>query len=75
MNRDQLQGKWNQIKGEAKRQWGKLTDDELDQIEGNAQKLSGLVQERYGYAREQAEDEVNRFLRRWDSDVKNRETV
>jgi uncharacterized protein YjbJ (UPF0337 family) len=64
MNQDQLKGRWHQIKGEAKRQWGKLTDDDLDQIDGNAEKLVGLVQEKYGYARERAEDEVNRFTTR-----------
>jgi len=62
MNRDQLQGKWKQIKGEAKVRWGKLTNDDLDQIEGNSDKLIGRLQERYGYEREQAEREVNDFL-------------
>ncbi len=64
MNRDQVEGKWKQIKGEAKVAWGKLTDDDLDQAEGNAEKLAGLVQEKYGKTREEAEKEVNRFLNR-----------
>ena len=63
MNTDQLQGKWEQIKGEAKVQWGKLTDDDIDQVEGNAQKLAGRIQERYGYQKEQAQREVDEFLR------------
>jgi uncharacterized protein YjbJ (UPF0337 family) len=63
MNTDQIQGKWEQIKGEAKLQWGKLTDDDLDQIEGNAQKLAGRIQERYGYEKERAQREVDTFLR------------
>ena len=63
MNTDQLQGKWEQIKGEAKIQWGKLTDDDLDQVEGNAQKLAGRIQERYGYEKERAQREVDAFLR------------
>jgi uncharacterized protein YjbJ (UPF0337 family) len=63
MNTDQLQGKWRQWKGVAKAHWGKLTDDELTQIEGNADKLAGLLQERYGYEKERARDEVSRFLR------------
>lgn len=46
MNADVLKGQWKQLKGEVKRQWGKLTDDEIDQLEGNAEKLSGLLQER-----------------------------
>jgi len=66
MNSDQAQGKWRQWKGEAKKQWGKLTDDELTQAEGSAEKLAGFVQERYGYAKDQAQDEVNRFLARED---------
>jgi uncharacterized protein YjbJ (UPF0337 family) len=62
MNRDQLEGKWKQMKGEAKVQWGKLTDDDLDQVSGNSEKLIGRVQERYGYERDQAEKEVDAFL-------------
>jgi uncharacterized protein YjbJ (UPF0337 family) len=64
MNTDQLKGKWHQIKGEAKVQWGKLTDDDLDQVDGNAEKLVGRIQERYGYAREKAAKEVELFQRR-----------
>jgi uncharacterized protein YjbJ (UPF0337 family) len=63
MNAEQLQGKWQQIKGEAKIQWGRLTDDDLDQVEGNAQKLAGRIQERYGYEKERAQREVDAFLR------------
>lgn len=63
MNIDQLKGKWEQLKGEAQIQWGKLTDDDLDQVEGNAQKLAGRIQERYGYEKERAEREVDEFLR------------
>ena len=63
------QGKWLQIKGEARTQWGKLTDDDLDQIEGNAEKMVGKLQERYGYARAEAEREVDSFLRRQESVV------
>jgi uncharacterized protein YjbJ (UPF0337 family) len=61
MNTDQLKGKWHQLKGEAKIRWGKLTDDDLDQANGQTEKLIGLLQERYGYARERAEREVREF--------------
>ena len=61
MNQDTLKGKWHQLKGEAKVRWGKLTDDDLDQVSGNAEKLIGRIQQRYGYAREQAEREVHEF--------------
>lgn len=64
MNKDQVKGKWHQLKGEAKIQWGKLTNDDLDQIDGNTEKLIGLIQERYGYARERAAKEVERFQNR-----------
>ena len=62
MNTDQVKGMWHQWKGAAKSQWGKLTDDDLTQAEGDVEKLAGRVQERYGYAKEKARDEVNRFL-------------
>lgn len=58
-----LKGRWNQIKEEAKRQWGKLTDDDLTRIEGDYDKLVGLIQQKYGYSRSQAEQEVNSFSR------------
>jgi uncharacterized protein YjbJ (UPF0337 family) len=63
MNSDQIKGKWHQVKGAAKAKWGKLTDDDLDQISGQMEKLVGVVQERYGYQREQAEKEVNEWQR------------
>ena len=59
-----LKGKWRQLKGEVKSQWGKLTDDDLDRAEGDAEKLIGRVQERYGYQRDQAKREVDDFFRR-----------
>ena len=62
MNWDQIQGNWKQIKGEAQVQWGKLTDDDLDQVEGDHQKLVGKLQERYGYAKGEAEREVDEFI-------------
>ena len=64
MNEDVLKGKWKQIKGEVKSQWGKLTDDDVDRVEGDTEKLIGRVQERYGYAREEAKREVDSFIDR-----------
>ena len=69
MNQHVLKGKWLQLKGEVRRQWGKLTDDDLDQIEGNSEKMVGKLQERYGWARNDAEREVNDFLARQKSPV------
>ena len=65
MNRDTLKGQWLQVKGKAKQQWGKLTDDDLTQIEGNADLMIGKLQERYGYSREQAERELDSQMTAW----------
>ena len=62
MNADVLKGQWHQLKGEVKSQWGKLTDDDLDRASGDAEKLIGRIQERYGYARDQAKREVDDFF-------------
>lgn len=63
MNRDTLSGNWKQFKGQAKERWGKLTNDDLDVIEGKADQLSGKIQERYGKSREEADREVDEFCR------------
>lgn len=59
MNKDIIEGKWEQLKGKAKEKWGKLTDDDWTVVEGKRDQLAGRVQERYGYTREQAEKEVD----------------
>jgi uncharacterized protein YjbJ (UPF0337 family) len=64
MNEDVLKGKWHQLKGDVKSRWGKLTDDDLDRAEGDAEKLIGRLQERYGYQRDEAKREVDEFIRR-----------
>lgn len=63
MNTDQLKGKWDQLKGEAKVRWGKLTDDDLRAAEGHTDKLAGRIQERYGLAKEEAEKQVEEWHR------------
>lgn len=65
MNKDILQGKRRELKGLVKEQWGKLTDDDLDRIEGQAERLVGLLQQRYGYAKEKAEQEYKRIMEQW----------
>ena len=65
MDANILKGKWLQLKGSIREQWGQLTDDDVDRVEGNAERLAGMIQERYGYAKEKAEDEVDAFLTRY----------
>ena len=59
MNWDQIAGNWKRFKGNVKEKWGKLTDDDLEVIEGKKDQLVGRLQERYGYTKEQAEKELN----------------
>ena len=61
MNWDQISGNWKQLKGTVREQWGKLTDDDLDVIAGKRDQLVGRVQERYGVAKEKAEDQVKEW--------------
>lgn len=67
MNKDILEGKWMQMKGKVKQQWGKLTDDELDKMSGRYDELAGIIQERYGYSREEAANELDMFLTNLDT--------
>ena len=62
MNKDVLSGNWKQLRGEVRKRWGKLTDDEIDQIGGSSEKLLGRIQERYGLAKDQAQKELNEFF-------------
>ena len=61
MNDDILKGKWRQLKGDVQKKWGKLTDDQFDQINGNREKLLGKIQENYGLARDEAEKQVKEW--------------
>jgi len=58
------QGKWKQVRGKAKEEWGKLSNDDLDKVDGRRDQLVGKIQERYGKDRAQAEREVNDFFNR-----------
>lgn len=59
MNRDTLSGQWTQLKGSVREKWGKLTNDDVDQIQGKAEQLVGKIQERYGIARDEAQRQVD----------------
>lgn len=63
MNEDTLTGQWNQLKGKVREKWGKLTNDDLDVVQGRAEQLVGRIQERYGIERAEAERQVKDFLR------------
>jgi uncharacterized protein YjbJ (UPF0337 family) len=64
MNKDTAEGKWRQLTGKVKTQWGKLTDDDLDVVAGNYETLLGKVQERYGIERDEAQRQIDEFKRR-----------
>jgi len=66
MNKDEVGGNWKQFKGTVKEKWGKLTDDDMTVIEGKRDQLVGKIQERYGYAKDQAENEVKDWETRND---------
>jgi len=59
---DELAGKWNQFRGEVRKQWGQLTDDDFQYVAGNRDKLIGRLQERYGIAKEEAESQVDKWF-------------
>lgn len=67
MNKDQTQGKWTQMKGALKEQYGKLTDDDVQEIEGRTEKLAGKLQERYGMAKEEAAAKANEWFARQEA--------
>jgi len=64
MNWDVIKGKWKQLKGEARQQWGKLTDDDWDQVGGEKDKFIGKLQERYGWGRDEAERSADEYFSR-----------
>jgi uncharacterized protein YjbJ (UPF0337 family) len=70
MNKNILEGKWKQIRGEAKAWWGKLTDNDLDRISGKFEVLVGLLQEKYGYTRQQAADEIEQRVNNYENKLK-----
>ena len=62
MNWDQVAGQWTQLRGSLREKWGKLTDDDLDIAAGNRDKLVGLLQQRYGLAKERAHESLDKFI-------------
>ena len=70
MNKDVFEGKWKQVRGEARVWWGKLTDDDLDKVAGQLDKFVGVLQEKYGYSREQAEEEIETRVNEYEGILK-----
>ena len=70
MNRETFKGQWMEFKGKIKQQWGKLTDDDLDQIQGNYEMLIGRLMERYGRSREEIEKEVDVRFTQWQEPMR-----
>lgn len=64
MDWDRIEGNWKQFSGKAKEQWGKLTDDDLAQVNGRREQLEGAIQTHYGYAKDKARQEVDSWLDR-----------
>jgi len=70
MNKDIVEGKWKQMRGEAKAWWGKLTDDDLDRAGGKLEVLAGILQEKYGYTREHAAEEIDKRVTEYEAKLK-----
>ena len=66
MNQDMFSGKWKQFRGRVQEWWGDLTNDDLDRVQGQREQFLGLLQERYGYTRDQAETELDRRFNEFD---------
>jgi uncharacterized protein YjbJ (UPF0337 family) len=67
MTDDVLEGQWKQMSGKMREQWGKLTDDDIEKVHGKTDHLAGVLQERYGLAKDKAEHEMNKFLAAFDT--------
>ncbi|MBN1668570.1 MAG: CsbD family protein [Anaerolineales bacterium] len=72
MNQDIFEGKWKQIKGEAKAWWGKLTDDDLERAAGKFEVFAGLLQEKYGYTRQRAVEEIDQRVTEYEASLKKK---
>lgn len=72
MNRSVLEGKWKEIKGDLRKAWGKITDDEWEQTKGNLTSMAGILEQRYGFAKDDAASKINSVLERYESDLANK---
>ena len=72
MNKDILEGKWKQIRGEAKAWWGKLSDNDLERAAGKFDVLAGIIQEKYGYTHQQAVNEIDKRVTEYEDRLKSK---
>lgn len=72
MNESSVKGKWNEIKGEIQTTWGKLTADDLDQTKGNLTSIAGLIQQKYGHAKEEVMNKLNELTARFSGEAKDK---
>jgi len=71
MNKDEFEGKWKQVRGQARQWWGKLTDDDVERVGGKFEQFSGVMQEKYGFTREAASDEFDKRMAQFESTQKH----
>lgn len=71
MNKDIIQGKWKEIKGDLIKAWGKVTGDEWEQTRGDATAISGVLQQKYGYAKDEANEKVSSFFSKYSDKARN----
>jgi uncharacterized protein YjbJ (UPF0337 family) len=74
MNWDRLEGNWKQMSGKAREQWGKLTDSDLQRIKGKRDQLAGLIQERYGIAKDEADKQADAWAKALQEDERVEKT-
>jgi uncharacterized protein YjbJ (UPF0337 family) len=72
MNKDVFEGKWRQIRGQAKAWWGKLSDDDLDRVAGKFEVFAGLLQEKYGYTRQHATAEIKKRMTEYETKMNSK---
>lgn len=73
MNWDQIKGKWTQFTGKAREEWGELTDNEIQEAKGDREQMLGLIQEKYGRTREEADQELSRWQTKLSDDPAHRD--
>lgn len=74
VNKDTFMGKWNEIKGEIRKKWGQVTDDDFEKAKGDLTAIGGIIQQRYGVAKEEVRSKLDEITNRFKDNIANRET-